>query len=79
MNKERKEYSTLTLRLPTVMVDRIDHIVGQDGSNRTSWIRAAISRGLKNWTPPLENVHLWPPCQHCRERHDPKMAHGVDF
>lgn len=79
MNKGSKEYTTLTLRLPKRLVARIDFVVKNDGSNRTAWIRSAISRGLKNWVPPTENTHIWPVCPECgKARHDPLLAHGVD-
>lgn len=80
MKERSKDYQTLTIRLPKAMVARIDHVITQDGSSRTNWIRGAISRGLKNWVPPTENEHLWPVCHHCQKaRHDPKLAHGVDW
>lgn len=80
MNKEsNKNYVTLTLRLNKRVVETIDQVVTEDGQTRTHFIRSAINRALKNWKPPLDNPNLWPPCHHCRERHDPKKAHGVEW
>lgn len=82
MNKVIKDRDTFLVRvlLNKRLVERIDEVVKIDSSTRSAFIRSAVSRALKNWSPPTENSHIWPVCPHCQKaRHDPLIAHGVDW
>ena len=72
-----EKYKTIVLRLTPEIISRIDQIVKKDGQTRSSFIRQAVNRALKNWKSPLDNPSLWPACRHCGRHHDPEAYHGT--